>query len=490
MEETVSQKVVLDAPLVHGISDLFLKSRFDRPQPTPAFHDEMWSLCCSSHKYVAIAAPRGHAKSTAITHSYLLSALLFRTRKFALLVSDTESQAAQFLGDLKIELAENEDLIQQFEIKRFIKESETDIIVEFKDGEQFRIIAKGSEQKIRGLKWRGMRPDIIAIDDAENDEIVMNPERREKFRNWFLNALLPCGGDDCLVRMVGTILHLDSMLNRLLHNKSWKTLKFSAHDNNYENILWPEKFSKERLMAIRANYEAEGNLEGYEQEYRNNPIAEGNAYFRKQDFIAMDAPDYESHKLYVSSVDMAISEKEKADFTVFMVAGVDAAGVIHIVDVRKGRIGSKEIIDEMISIGRRYEPDPFIVETEKIDKAIGPFLEDEMRRTSVFLNIVKKTPSKSKTTRGRSIQAMMRSGSIRFDKEADWYPDLEAELMTMTNAGAKGGRDDQFDAFAYIGMAVNMFRETPDNEELDDEEWESEYGDDYTGQGACIATGY
>lgn len=481
--------VQLDAQLVHGIADLFLKSRFDKPQPTPPFHDEMWNLCCSNHKYVAIAAPRGHAKSTAITHSYLLSALLFRTRKFALLISDTEGQAVQFLGDLKIELSENEDLIQQFEIKKFIKESETDIIVEFKDGEQFRIIAKGSEQKIRGLKWRGMRPDIIAIDDGENDEIVMNPERREKFRNWFLNALLPCGGDDCLIRMVGTILHLDSMLQRLLNNKTWKTLKFSAHDKDFENILWPEKFTKERLMEIRANYEEEGNLSGYNQEYLNNPVAEGDLFFRKRDFIEMDSTDHEKNMIYVAAADFAISESEKADYTVIMVAGIDSEGFIHIIDVRRGRIGSIDIIEELISVQQRYNPEIFTFETEKIDKAIAPFLDQEMRRTGQYLNINKVTPSKSKTTRGASMRGKMRSGSVRFDKEADWYPDLEMELMTVTNSGPKGAHDDFFDAFSYIGLTINKYFEAPTIQELEDEEYDDEFGDDFE-SGICISTGY
>jgi hypothetical protein len=153
--------VKLDAPLVHGIADLFLKSGFDAPKPTPEFHDLMWELCCSDETHVAIAAPRSHAKSTAITHCYLITNLIFRARSYVIIISDTEEQAVGFLGDIKREFLENEDLIQQFGVKRFIKEAETDVIVEFDDGEQFRILAKGSEQKIRGKKWRGKRPDLV-----------------------------------------------------------------------------------------------------------------------------------------------------------------------------------------------------------------------------------------------------------------------------------------------------------------------------------------
>jgi len=481
--------VKLDAPLVHGISELFLKSRYDNPQPTPAFHQTLWEDFCSDDPFVADAAPRGHAKSTAGTHAYGITALLFRVSSFCLLVSDTEGQAVQFLGDIKVELTENEPLMEQFEIKKIVKDTESDIIVEFKDGEQFRIIAKGSEQKVRGLKWRNKRPDLILGDDLENDEIVMNPERREKFRRWFQNALLPCGGDNCKIRIVGTILHLDSMLQRLLNNPQWRTHVFRAHGKDFTDILWPEKFTKERLIGIRANYEEEGNLEGYSQEYLNNPVADGATYFRKQDFIEMDDPDYEKPMVYVAAADFAISEKEKADNTVIMTAGIDSDGFVYILDVRRGRIGSIDIIDELISVGRRYDPQIFTFETEKIDKAIGPFLDKEMRRTGIYLNINKVTPSKSKTIRGKSIQSMMKSGSVKFDKKADWYADLETELMTITPAGPKGKHDDQFDAFAYIGLTVHMFQDAPTQHEMEEEEWDEGHEEDFE-SGICTTTGY
>lgn len=486
--------VKLDAQLVHGISQLFLQSGFDNPQPTPSFHDEMWELCTSDETHVAIAAPRGFAKSTAITHAYLLSCLLFQTRKYAVIISDTEEQAVQFLGDIKRELLDNEDLIEEFQIKKFIKEAETDIIVEFRDGEQFRVLAKGSEQKIRGRKWKGKRPDLIIGDDLENDDIVMNPERREKFRRWFNRVVIPMGSDNCIIRIVGTVLHLDSFLQRRLEDKTWASLKFQAHGKDFTNLLWPEKFTKERLKSLRDKYEADGDLSGYNQELLNNPVAEGDKFFRTEDFIPMDAPDHEKPMSYVAAADFAISEKEKADSTVIMVGGIDSEGFLNIVDVRKGKIGSIDIIDELLSVQQRYSPEIFTFETEKIDKAIGPFLDIAMRKGTetkppgLFININKVTPSKSKTVRGKSIQAMMKSGSVRFDKEADWYPEFEMEMETITNAGPKGKHDDQFDAFAYIGLTAHKFMEGPTPEEVAEDEWEDEHEEEELG--FCVSTGY
>lgn len=470
-----------------GFVELFLLPRYDSPHPIPPFHRILWKHCCSDDIYVALAAPRGTAKSTGITHAYTLGNVLFGDRDFVLIISDTETQAAQFLGDIKAELQSNEALIKQFGVQpKFIKDTETDIIVKCLAG-TFRIIAKGSEQKVRGLKWGNKRPNLIVIDDAENDESVMNPERREKFKNWFMNALLPCGSDTCIYRMVGTILHLDSMLNRLLHDKTWRSERWQAHNKDFSELLWPEKFPRERLERIRAGYEEQGNLEGYAQEYLNNPVIEGNTYFRKQDFLEMEKSDKE--KVYVAAADFAISEKEKADYTVIMVAGMDDKGCISIVDVRRGRFDAEEIISELLSVQRRWKPEIFTFETEKIDKAIGPFLEKEMLRQGVFINIHKMTPTKSKTSRGRSIQAMMKAGGVLFDKNADWYPDLEMELMTVTPAGPKGAHDDYFDAFAYIGLTVNLYNEARTPTEIQEDEWEDEIHF-YMGEGASLVTGY
>ena len=152
---------MLSAEVIDGFTIGLLASKYDNPKPIPKFHKEMWELACSDKPKVAVAAPRGHAKSTAMTYAYVMAMMLFRQKSFCLLVSDTEGQAAEFLGDIKAELNSNEALRKTFGIKRLIKDTETNVIAIFNDGEKFRIIAKGSEQKVRGLKWGGKRPDLI-----------------------------------------------------------------------------------------------------------------------------------------------------------------------------------------------------------------------------------------------------------------------------------------------------------------------------------------
>lgn len=495
----------LTAETIYGFVTSLLLSRFDNPKPTPDFHKELWELVCRPEPKVAIAAPRGHAKSTAITHAFTLASVLFRQKRYVLIVSDTEGQAVQFLGDIKMELIENQDLIDLFGIKRVVRDTEAMIIVEFLDGDSFRIQAKGSEQKVRGLKWRNMRPDLIICDDLENDEIVMNEERREKFRRWFYNALLPSGGDTCTVRLVGTILHMDSLLERLMpewganttktdgikhwtlkEDTSWLSIRYQAHNEDFTKMLWPEKFSKVKLKALRQDYINQGFPEGYSQEYLNYPIDESNAYFRKGDFLSIK--DYDEYLEYYSAADLAISEKDRTAFTVIATVGVNKNGRLKVVDIRRFRGDSLEIIDEIFSVQRRYKPELFIIEQENIAKSIGPFLDAEMVKRGIYLNLETPIPTQDKLKRARSIQARMRAGQVEFDKESEWYPALQTEMIQFP----RGAYKDQVDALAHIGMALDKIAEVPDDDELEEMLWEEEreFTDLYSYDGRDTLTGY
>lgn len=503
----------LTAEVVAGFVGGVLSSRFDGQAATPEFHKECWDLCCSEEKFVAIAAPRGHAKSTAVTLGYGLATLLFRQRKFMLLVSDTESQAILFLGTFKQELQENNELIDLFGIKRnengqvkFIKDSENDIIVECTDGHKFRIIAKGAEQKLRGLIWNGSRPDIIMCDDMENDELVMNKERRDKMRRWFKGALLPCRSDHGIVRMVGTILHMDSLLERLMPSDSdkqtkrvglktyttrkamWKSVKYRAHNEDFTELLWPQKKSAEEFKLLYEEAVKDGTTDIYSQEYLNHPLDEAVSFFKKADFLPIRQEDQEKSVRYYITADLAISETEKADFSVFVVAAVDEDKMLQIRHVVRERLDGRDIVDTILQLQRTYSPEAFGIEEMQVSKAIGPFLREEMIKTNTYISLVPlKHRGKDKLTRSRSIQARMRAKGVKFAKDEDWYPVFENECLTFP----RGKHDDQVDAFAYLGMMLDLIIEAPTQEEQDDDAYRDELDESgWDNAGRSLVTGY
>jgi predicted phage terminase large subunit-like protein len=503
----------LTADVVAGFVGSVLASRFDGQAASPPFHKECWDLCCSEHKYVAIAAPRGHAKSTAITHGYGLATLLFRERKFMLLVSDTESQASMFLGMMKQELQDNHELIELFELQKndkglvqFDKDSETDIIVRFRDGHRFRIIAKGAEQKLRGLIWDGSRPDIILCDDMENDELVMNKERRDKMRRWFDGALVPSLADRGIIRMVGTILHSDSLLEGFMPNPSdkhtvstplkqwttkrmvWKAIKYRAHDKDFKQLLWPQKKTPEQFQMLYEEAVRKGMTDTYSREYLNYPIDESISFFKRGDFLAQTPEDKKKLLNYYVAVDLAISEEEKADYSVFVVAGVDEDKMLHIVNVIRERMDGHEIVETLIGLQRTYKPVMFGIEDMQVSKSIGPFLNEAMIKNNTYLSVFKlKHGHKDKVTRARSIQARMRAHGVKFAKEEDWFFPFEQELLTFP----RGKHDDQVDGFAYLGLLLDYLVEAPTQSELEEDEYQEEL--ERSGlnmQGRSAVTGY
>lgn len=492
---------MLDAQVIQGFSESILAARYDDPKSTPWHHLEMWELCCSDHPQIAIAAPRGSAKSTAITFAYILAAVLFREHQHVLIISANEELAAGFLNDIKIELAENEVLTETFGFKKFVKERETEIIGEMKDGYRFRIIVKGAEQRMRGLKWERKRPSLVVPDDLEDEELVASETRREKFRRWFYGAVKPILRDGGKIRMVGTIMHMDSLLNRFMppkkspytvneplkmystEKRAWKAVLYRAHTPDFSHLLWPTMYSKERLMAIRQDFAEQGMLDVYGQEYLNDPVDLTTAYFRKEDFLPMREMDFETHKTYYAAGDLAITQNKRSAYTALGVGGMDSNRTLHIVDIRRDRWDSLQIANEIFSINDRWDVDTFRMESENIQKSIGPFLY-EMMPTKGYLNIDAKAPTKDKESRAQTLRAMMRAGKVRFNKEASWYPDLEEELLHFP----KWPTVDQVDMLAWLALLVSEMSQGLTETEEAEEEWEETH--EFEEAGVSLITGY
>lgn len=87
------------------------------------------------------------------------------------------------------------------------------------------------------------RPDLVILDDLENDENVRKPEQRDKLQDWLNSTVMKLGavGEKFDVFYIGTVLHYDSVLKRVLNNKGWKTRLFKALIRYPDNMaLWDE----------------------------------------------------------------------------------------------------------------------------------------------------------------------------------------------------------------------------------------------------------
>ncbi len=478
--------IQLTPQLLEGFVSAYLYSRLDNPCPTPQFHREMWEMCVSAEKHVVIAAPRGFAKSTAITLAYALTACLFRQRDFVVIVSDTWGQSVEFLRDLKGELTDNEDLKRDFGILKLLKDSEDDVIVKLRDGHKFRIVARGSEQKVRGLKWNNKRPNLIIGDDLEGDEQVESKNRRDKFFNWLMKALLPCGSDDCIFRFVGTVLHFDSALERLLKDPTWKARRYRAHKgfNDFTELLWTEKRPESWLRKERQKYIEQGLQDGYSAEYLNDPIAHGESRFRPDDMIPLSEDFKLANKVHYAGWDFAVTKETKSDFTVSSVWGVDSQNRKGKVDTRRGRWDVMEIIEEMFAVEKAWKPAIHFVEAGTINNSIMPLLSVEMLKRQTYLNLVKLTSSKDKDTRSKPLQGIVKQRGLMFDHNSSLWEETKQEYTRFP----KGGTDDIVDSDTIIARGIQDIAPSDTDEELEEEEYHNQFGVQEEGRNSV--TGY
>lgn len=503
----------LTKEIIEGFATSCLTKYYDDASQFADFHREWWDLCCSDDKFVAICAPRGHSKSTTITISYTLACALFRQRKYILLVADTESQASLFLGQIKQILYDSLEIHKLFGLQVgekgviFEKDTETDIIVKFADQSSFRIMAKGAEQKLRGMLWNGQRPDMIVIDDLMNEELVANKDRRDKLRRWVYGSLIPCRSEKGIIRFVGTPMNLDDPLEALMPKENardtvvedlktwspkktgmWRAVKYRAHNHNYSAILWPTRKSKQFFEELRSDFVEQGIPEVYACEYLCNPVDDSIRYFRKGDFLHMTEEDRKKNKVFYITADLAISEKERADYTAIVVGGMDQNGQLHIVNCIRERLSGDEIVDTLMALQKVYNPLAVGIEDTQISKAIGPYLYRAMQETGTYMNITMLKPHRQdKIQRARSIQARMRAGMVKFDKQSDWWLTFEDECMSFPRAK----HDDVVDALSYQGILIDKMSEGLSQAELEEEEYEEEYNDSgMADQGRDLICGY
>lgn len=472
---------------VHNFVKTFLWAKYDEPVPIPEFHHEMWNAILGGHSQIARAAPRYHAKSTSVTFALTLFLFLFRVKKYGLLVSNTIDQSSLFLGDIKAELLENEPLREAFGIREVIKDAVTDLIVQTNDGHQFRIQALGAEQKVRGRKWRNKRPDYIVCDDLEEDEQVESEDRREKFRKWFNKALLPCLSKSGQIIVVGTILHLDALLMRLMSNEEWNSKLYRAHKgfDDFRERLWPEQWTEEKLKKIRKSFVADGNAEGYSQEYLNDPISHSEAFFKKEDIKDLEEEQKKLPTSNYAGVDLAISDEDRSAFTVIVVGGMDEFRRLIIKQVVRFRGDANEIITQMLEVQRLYDIELWKVEQGQISKTLMGPLYEAMEESQTYLNIVPGVPTKDKRSRARAIQARMRAGGVYADKREEWYPAFEQELIQFP----KGPYKDQVDAAAWLGIALQELAAGPTSQEQAEDDYDEQM-EDYEPSGMSYVTGY
>ncbi|MBF1224062.1 MAG: phage terminase large subunit [Haemophilus parainfluenzae] len=458
-----------------------------------------------SSVHLAIAAPRGEAKSTLVSQLFTLYCLVAQKKRYALIVMDSIDQAYPMLEAIKVELEFNQRLRVDFpEIAGQGRVWQAATIVT-KANQKVQVA--GSGKKLRGLRHGAYRPDLVVLDDIENDEQVRSPEQRDKLHDWLKKTVLPLGaaGDKLDVVYIGTILHYDSVLNRTLSSKAWKTAKFKALIRQPDDMSlwdkWEDFYLNEgeavadafysqnksamdkgavvswaarpilTLMKIRAR---DGHAT-FDSEYQNDPLSSDDAMFANALTYWTELP---GELVYFGALDPSLGKAGASrDPSAILVGGYHReTGKLYVIEAQVKKRLPDLIIEDVIRMQKQYQCQRWFVETVQFQE----FLKDELVKRSAQRGIpvpaTATKPNTDKMLRIESLQPHMANGLILLHSS-------QATLISQLRHFPKADHDDGPDALEMLwrnAVSSSAAIEWISISELDDSEWDEDESDLYS----------
>jgi predicted phage terminase large subunit-like protein len=494
-------------PSLRLFAQTYLAAHFNLPPSQ--MHKELFGLLEQAtnkrNLHIAVAAPRGHAKSTVVSLAYVLWCICYGLEQHIVLISNTGDQAVDLLSTIKNELESNPLLILDFpevaeppDVKPGPERWRKNDIVT-RNG--IKVIAIGAGQKIRGRKYKQHRPTLIILDDVENETEVVSVEQRETKAQWFKKAVLKAGTTaQTNVIVVGTLLHYDSLLAKLLDGRTmpgWITRKYQAvlswaqNENLWQQwqdiylyqaqyngqggldaalafykantekmlegtqVLWPQREDYYQLMELRLR---EGQA-SFDSEKQNEPIDPETCFFNANNFKYWD-DEYSSTdellaklggdaKIYGACDPSLGQEGKNRDFTAIVtLLKHKPTGHLYVLDAdisKKKPNGTIEAIIEYHNI-RKFKK--FGIEANQFQNFLASELKhiSDIKGANVPIKEIKHTSDKM--GRIQSLEPLVTTGTLRFSRR-------HRMLLDQLRQFPKAAHDDGPDA---LEMAVAMAR--------------------------------
>lgn len=297
------------------------------------------------------------------------------------------------------------------------------------------------------------RFDLILCDDILDEENSSSPEAREKVETWFFKTLMPCLTPDGVVVMLGTRWADEDIYQKLSDpvergGRGWNLLHRQAMipDDTERgwHSYWPEHWPEWRLEDKRIELGTALFMCAYQNDITG--LMAGNV-FRSSDwaydsFYFDELPRDRTYTIRMG-VDLASSEKQRADFTARAVVAQCSRGEFWILSVYRDRreTGHAEFIHD----GWSAFPGISLVIVEA--QAFQSTLIQEVHRTYPNLPIEGKKTDTDKVTRARAVASKYEAHRVHHHQSLR-DSDYERELL-----GFPKGHDDQVDA---VGFAMDL----------------------------------
>lgn len=484
-------------------------------RPSPEFHrdlDAIWQQGVLKGRYPltprdaraisrmpgcrrAVAAPRGHAKSTTLTFKGTMHAVLYEYKHYPIILSDSSDQAEGFLENIRVEFEENGLIREDFGDLQG-KVWRNNVIL---TASGIKVEAIGSGKKIRGRKHRNWRPDLLVLDDIENDENVRTPEQRLKLSNWFNKAVSKAGDDYTDIVYIGTLLHYDSLLAHTLSNPGYKSIKYKAvlafsdaedlwkqwediytdlsNDSHEEDaraffeahreemlagtkVLWEEKLSYYDLMKMRVD-EGEASFNSEEQ---NEPINPDDCLFQEEwlDYYNEAEVDFKDRNfIFFGFVDPSLGKTKHSDFSAILtLAKHKATGYMYVYDADIERRHPDRIIADILEKERRLRRDfgrgykKFGCETVQFQWFLKEELVKASAKAGLYLPVEEVPQTADKVLRIQTMQPDIKNKYIKFSRR---HKRLLEQLLQFP-MGAHDDGPDALEGCRTLAKKVKKFR--------------------------------
>lgn len=397
-----------------------------------------------------VVAFRGSAKSTLVTLSYVLWSILGKQqKKYVVILCQTQQQARQHMTNLKKELEQN--TLLKSDLGPFQEDSGGDWALSslvFKNMNA-RITVASMEQSIRGTRHNQHRPDLIILDDIEDVNSTKTSDGRNKTFEWFTREIMPLGDLKTRILLVGNLLHEDSLMMRLkkkIENGELTglCLWYPLIDEKV-TCLWPEKFDNpDKIEELHGRV---ANELAWQQEYLLK-IAHDHMRVVQSDWIQYydHLPPKSERRSAATSVDLAISDRETADYTAVLTGSVYGYGetfgiYIHPNPINE-RLNFPDIVSRLSLIDdemRKQGNHSLLVEDVGYQRSVI----QQLKQYKIYAKGIG-TEGADKRTRLSLVSELVRLGVVKFPRTG-----CETLIAQLTGFGNER-HDDLADAFSML----------------------------------------
>lgn len=405
--------------------------------------------CITHRENGVLLAPRGSAKTTwddSIFLSWLLA--MFPDIRIGL-ISNTASQAKDFSRAIKWTYESNQAHIALF--GNCMSNSKWTDVEWLRAGSKWHgskdvsLFAQGAGGAIISKRF-----DIILCDDILDEENTATVDQRESVDNWFWKTLRPCLTPDGVIIVIGTRWAEDDLYERLITSKAeggkgWRHLIIPALQTQPDGEMrsyWEEVWPVDRLLEEREQMGSAIFSCAYQNDISG--LLAGNIF--RGPFEHFDVLP-EGH-LYTTKmgVDLASSEKERADFTARVTTAKDRcpkdcpqSGDFYVLSAVRDKRETHHA--EFVHDGWLAYPaiDLVIVESQQFQSTLIHTVMSDYPQ----IPIEGKRADVDKTTRARAVAARYEAHKVRHHRSLRGSA-FETELLSFPK-----GHDDFVDSLGY-----------------------------------------